>query len=70
MEEENTMFHQFGYTDVDEEAVNNTIRDLEQDSIFDKLMEKLLEKEKQKYFPMLANSGAKLPQGFNMESLK
>lgn len=33
-------------------------------------MEKLLEKQKQKYILMLANSRAKFPQGFNMESLK
>lgn len=70
MDDDDSIFQTFGYIDVDEEAVNNTIRGLEQDSRFDKLMEKLLEKQKQKYILMLANSGAKFPQDFNVESLK
>lgn len=42
----------------------------EKDFKFDRLMEKLLAKQKEKYLLMLAKSGAKLPQDFNIESLK
>lgn len=69
-EEDNPILQTFGYIIVDEEVVNNTIRDLEQDFKFDRLMEKLLAKQKEKYFLMLAKSRVKLPQDFNIESLK
>lgn len=69
-EEDNPIFQTFGYTVVDEEAINGTIRDLEQDLKFDRLMEKLFAKQKEKYLLMLAKSGAKLPQDFNIEILK
>lgn len=69
-EEDIPIFHTLGFIIVDEEAVNSTIRDLEQDFKFDRLMEKLLAKQKEKYLLMLAKSGAKLPQEFNMENLK
>lgn len=69
-EEDNPTFQTFGFIVVDEEAVNSTIRDLEKDFKFDRLMEKLLAKQKEKYLLMLAKSGAKLPQDFNIESLK
>lgn len=59
-EEENLVLKTFGYTVVDEEVVNNTIRDLEKDFKFDRLMEKLLAKQKEKYLLMLAKYGAKL----------
>lgn len=40
MEDDDSIFQTFEYIDVDKEVVNNTIRGLEQDSRFDKLLEK------------------------------
>lgn len=47
-----------------------TIRELQQDPKFDKMMERMLETQKQKYFLMLAKSRAKLPQNFDLEFMR
>lgn len=67
-EEHRTMEHE-DEIQVEGEITEQNIRDIKKDPQFDKFMQKLLEGEKEKYFLMLAKSGATLPQDFDVNKL-
>lgn len=60
------MFENDSDSDLDEQKV----LDASQDPKFQKLMEKVMEKEKEKYFLHLAHQGLKLPSDFDISKLK
>lgn len=72
---EENPFHQYKDTnkthvDSDEEQDEERLREAEQDPKFHKAIEKILQRDKEKYFRYLADQGAKLSHDFNTENLK
>ncbi|GLJ30962.1 hypothetical protein SUGI_0617990 [Cryptomeria japonica] len=55
---------------VEGEITEQNIKDIKKDPQFDKFRQKLLEEEKEKYFLMLAKSGATHPQDFDVNKLE
>lgn len=49
-----------------EDTTNKDIEDAQQNPKFHKFIEKILEKDAQKYFIMLANRGLRLPTDINV----
>jgi hypothetical protein len=67
MAEENPFdtLHQNDISDI----IDQDIEKVQQDPKFHKFIEKILEKDAQKYFMMLANRGLRLPTSFDVNKL-
>jgi hypothetical protein len=66
---ENDYFNPLYQTEEGEDTIEKDIEDDRQDPKFHKFMEKILEKNAQKYFMMLANRGLRLPLDFGVTQL-